>query len=211
MHALDQDDVGIDQQPRAQTTPRDIHARRDAHCRQPPDATGRRAAPVASRLPTLCPCTGRLAMTPASLPDNLNGPREPCARRHDRRPPATAARPPPPSNLTTGAAEVLEKSAVVAAHPGGETATELPPLPRQLLLRALADPRRAAGKPPTPAGAAVPSPLAGDGARLRSIRSTSNLTASISRTASGVLTPDSGPPSSGGPLTIRPTKLGRPV
>jgi hypothetical protein len=43
MHALTRDDVGIDQQLRAQTTPRDAHARQDAHAGKP----GRDRTPLA--------------------------------------------------------------------------------------------------------------------------------------------------------------------
>nr|XP_051229885.1 extensin-like [Lolium perenne] len=65
VYPLDLFDVGIDQDKRAQTVPRDAHARQDTH-EDVPERDRTPLAPVASRLPSLCPCTSRLAMTPAA-------------------------------------------------------------------------------------------------------------------------------------------------
>nr|XP_051222068.1 uncharacterized protein LOC127340345 [Lolium perenne] len=65
LHAFDRDGDHPAQNQRAQTTPRDAHPRQDAHDGNP-GRDGTPLCPIASRLPSLCPCTSRLDMTPAA-------------------------------------------------------------------------------------------------------------------------------------------------
>ncbi|KAK1605033.1 hypothetical protein QYE76_028706 [Lolium multiflorum] len=64
VYPLDLFDVGIDQDKRAQTVPRDAHARQDTH-EDVPERDRTPLCPVASHLPSLSPGTHRVATVPS--------------------------------------------------------------------------------------------------------------------------------------------------